>query len=255
MSKIIDYLEQLELSDIEAKLYLTLLETGPISVRDLAEAVAIKRTTTYLYIAKLIEKELIVKIVKGSHKMIAANDPKVSLEYLVKKKLENANTIESEFPDMLNIISTTLPQIKDVGEAEIKYYKGENAVQKIYEEALQANELRSYAKLEETGGIFADNVSFFNNAFKKNKKLKVKEILYNSPLSKEQAPQLLSKYVQYSYKFMPKELRLTSGDTLIYDGKVAIINYKNKVSSVVLHSSDYYNNSKELFEFIWKMLP
>ena len=45
MEKIVDYLKQLDLSDVEAKLYLTLLQTGPSSVRDLAQTIDIKRTT------------------------------------------------------------------------------------------------------------------------------------------------------------------------------------------------------------------
>ena len=34
--KIIDYLKQLELTDEEATIYLTLLQTGPVSVKSLA---------------------------------------------------------------------------------------------------------------------------------------------------------------------------------------------------------------------------
>ena len=252
---ILEYLEQLDLSDIEAKLYLTLLETGPISVRELAAKIDIKRTTAYLPIEQLIEKGLIMKVVKGSNKLIAANDPKDSLEHLVKMKVQTAQIIEQNLPNMLQSLTTSLPQVKEVDEAEIKYYKGITGVRKIYEDALNANELRSYVKLEETGGIFPDNVHLFNSAFQRNSNLKVKELIYNSPLSKEQAPQVLSKNKNYLYKFMPSEMRLTSGDTLIYDGKVAILTFKGKINGVVLQSSDYYNNSKELFDFIWKILP
>ena len=54
---------------------------------------------------------------------------------------------------------------------------------------------------------------------------------------------------------MPKNLKLSSEDILIYDGKVAIINYTGKITSMVLHSRDYYSNSAELFDFIWEILP
>ena len=68
MNKIlIDYLERLELTDIEAKLYTGLLESGEITVRELARKTGIGRTSAYPYIALLIEKGLIVKMVKGSH--------------------------------------------------------------------------------------------------------------------------------------------------------------------------------------------
>ncbi|HEX8965543.1 MAG TPA: helix-turn-helix domain-containing protein, partial [Patescibacteria group bacterium] len=59
MNQVLLYLEQLDLSESEAKLYMSLLQTGPISVRDLAIKVGIKRTTAYLYIDLLVEKGLV----------------------------------------------------------------------------------------------------------------------------------------------------------------------------------------------------
>ncbi len=253
MDKIVDYLKQLDLSDAEARLYLTLLKTGPTSIRDLAQTVDIKRTTAYFYIDQLVEKGLIMKIVKGSKKLVDANEPE-NLHYLVKQKLASAKAVQQNLSAILSDLKSTLPAQKELDTAEIKYYKGAQGIKKIYEEALKAKEVRSYVKLEETDGIFSDNITFFNQAFKKNADLIIREILYNSPLSKEQAPQLLSKNKRYFYKFMPPELNLTSGDVLIYDGKVAILNYKNTINGVVLQNNDYYNNSKELFDFIWKII-
>src|SRR6185437_9522325 len=93
MNTIIDYLKQLDLSDAEAKLYLTLIQTGPNNVRDLAQTVNIKRTTAYFYIDQLIEKGLIMKIIRGSKKLISANDPE-NLHYLVEKKLDSARIVK-----------------------------------------------------------------------------------------------------------------------------------------------------------------
>jgi len=257
MEKLVAYLKQLDLSDVEARLYLTLLKTGPISVRDLALTIEIKRTTTYFYIDQLIEKGLIMKLVRGSKKLVAANEPE-NLKTLIQKKLKSAQEVQQEFPNILKSLNTSLPKENNSHDADITYYQGMNNVKKIYEEAFKANEVCSYVRLtesDEAGKVFSDNISTFSEAFKKNPNLILREILYDSPLTKEQAPKLLSKSKKYSYKFMPKELQLSSEDILIYDGKVAIINYKGKVSSVVLNSWDYYKNSKELFEFIWKMLP
>ncbi len=254
-NNILEYLEQCELSEIEAKLYLALLETGPATIRDLAERINIKRTTGYFHIDLLIEKGLVMKLVKDSQKLVAVYPPEESLKNLVERNLQKAEQLNKNFPDIIQTIQTTLPQFKDVSDAEIRYYKGKNGVKKIYEEALKSNELRSYVKIVDTGGIFSNNVDLFNNAFKQNPNLTVKEILYDSPLAKEQAPQVLSKKNQYSYKFIPSDTKLSSEDILIYDGKVAIINYNSNISIIVLKSADYYRNSKELFDLIWEILP
>src|ERR1700734_1251596 len=100
MDKIVDYLKQLDLSDVEAKLYLTLLQTGPASVRDLAQTIDIKRTTAYFYIDQLVEKGLIMKLVKGSKKLVAANEPE-NLKILVEDKLESAKNVQQNFSTIL----------------------------------------------------------------------------------------------------------------------------------------------------------
>ena len=76
--KIIEYLKQLDLSEIEAELYLILLNKGPVSVRDLAEMSGIKRTTAYIYIDQLVDKGLVMKMVRESKRLVAANQPKAS---------------------------------------------------------------------------------------------------------------------------------------------------------------------------------
>jgi sugar-specific transcriptional regulator TrmB len=258
MKKIIDYLEQLDLSESEAKLYITLLETGSLSVRELANKIGMNRTTAYLYIDQLIEKGLIMKIVKGSRTQVAPNNPEESLRYLMEEKLQKAKTIQSEFPEVVQTINASLPKFQEVGQSEIKFYKGINAVKKIYEEAFNGNEIRSYVKVEEAPTLSSNNVNLFNSAFKKNKKLKMWEIIYESPHAQKKAEEIKSQSEKYFYKFMPSDLKwsITSEDIVIYDGKVAIINWgKGKVSSVILQSADYYNNSKELFDFIWRMIP
>jgi sugar-specific transcriptional regulator TrmB len=252
---IINYLEKLELSEFEVKLYLTILELGPKSVRELAHELEINRTTVYFYIDQLIEKELVMKVVKGLKTLIVLNEPRISLEALVAKKVQSVRDIQKDLHGITDRIVEKYVPFRDIGDAEIRHYKGKLGVKKIYEEALQANELRTYVLVAETGNIFPDNVKMFNTAFKQNPNLVVQEMLYDSPLATKDAEQLLAKNDGYSFKLMPKDLKLSSEDILIYDGTVAFINYKGNISSIVLKNIDNYRNAKELFDFIWKMLP
>lgn len=256
MRQISDYLEQLGLSDIETKIYLSLLKSGPVSVRDVAKATGINRTTTYLHIDQLVEKGLIIKLVKGAQKLIAANQAQECLQELVNKKIAEAKLAQQELPKVLTAITNSIPN-KSAENSELKFLKGKNALKKIYEEAFNAAEFRSYVRVEDAPVLSSDNPTFFSSAFKNNKKLKVWEIMYDSPASRRQAFKTLSLTNNYYYKFMPPELKwsLTSEDILMYDGKVVIVNYKDDISIVVLQSADYYNNSKEIFDFIWKILP
>src|SRR6266404_1145402 len=172
MDNIVDYLKQLDLSDAEAKLYLTLLKTGPTSVRDLAQTVDIKRTTAYFYIDQLVEKGLIMKLVKGSKKLVAANEPE-NLKILVEEKLKTANEVQQSFPDILKLLNTSLPKEDNPTDAEIKYYKGKNGVKKIYEEALKSKELSTYANFTQLSTVFPSNFDLFAVALKQNPSLRI----------------------------------------------------------------------------------
>lgn len=260
MDKILDYLKQLDLSDVEAKLYLTLLQNGPTSVRDLAMTIDIKRTTAYFYIDQLIEKGLIMKQVKNSKKLVAAEEPK-ALKTLVENKVTSAKKVQNNFKAILEEINTSLPQGKDNSEAEIKYSKGNQALRKVYEEALKGEELRVYANLTELESLFKANnflleYQVYEKALLKNKHLKIYEIVADTPGSIENFKlDQTVKTERYFYKHMPANVGLTAPGILMYNDNVAIINGKENFNVVVLHSTDYYINSIRLFDFLWKVLP
>ena len=260
MNKLIDYLEQLDLSEVEAKLYLTLLQTGPVSVRDLAVTTDMKRTTAYLYVDQLIEKGLAVKMVQSSKKLVAANPPD-SIQHLIEKKVASAKEVETAFPSILKSIQTTLPEVKDTNEPEILYSKGKVALKRVYDEALKCKELRVYANLAELENLFKANdflleYEVYDNALSNNKDLEIYEIVADTPGSIEKFK--LNQTVEtnrYHYKYMPADVGLTAPGILMYNNKVAIINGKENFSIVVLTNADYYINSIKLFDFIWKVLP
>jgi sugar-specific transcriptional regulator TrmB len=260
MENILNFLKQLDLSEIEAKLYLNLLKNGPMSVRDLAETVEIKRTTAYFYIDQLVEKGLVMKMVQGSKKLVCANPPE-SLQHLVDEKISSAKIMKESFPNILKTLKTALPINAETHEAEIQYFKGKNGVKKIYDDALNGSELRLYVNLAELERVLIVKTlnmdyDIFNQALRKNSKLKIYEIIVNAPDSVRQFKlEETAKEDRYRYKFTSKDIRLASPAILLYDDKVAIINSHGNINSIVLHNTDYYNNSKDLFDFMWKMLP
>ncbi|HSX08708.1 MAG TPA: helix-turn-helix domain-containing protein [Candidatus Saccharimonadales bacterium] len=257
MDKLVDYLKQLDLSEVEAKLYLTLLQTGPTSVRDLAATIEIKRTTAYFYIDQLVEKGLIMKLVKGSKKLVAATEPE-NLKVLVESKIASAKSVEKEFPSILNALHTSLPQEGNNTDAEIKYYKGKNGVIKIYEEALKSEKLRSFFNIELIKNSLPDNDLLFAQALENNKDIEIRELLQDTKLSREKVKSsrvFSTNNDRHIYKFLPNGINLSAADILIYDGKVGIVNVQSQFTGIVLKNKDFFNNLKELFDLVWKIVP
>lgn len=260
MKTLLNYLKELELTDLEATLYIMLLQTGPISVRALTEKIGMKRTTAYQHIESLITKGLIMKLVKGSQSLIAPTDPKEGLETLIEKKLESAKIIQEQFPSMTDLITSAFHQNKDIDQAEIRFYKGKYGISKIYQEAFKGSEFRLYVNLAELERLlfpndFGMDYSMFERAIAKNAELKISEIIVNDP--KALGKFNLNETAQtgkYQYKYMTKKIRLESPGILMYDNNVAIISSKGELNSIIVHNKDYYTYSKDLFDFIWESL-
>lgn len=254
MKTIIDYLKKLDLSETEARIYLALIENGPKRVRELAELVGLKRTTAYLYIDSLISRGLAAEDTKESGTVIIANPPQ-RLQYLVDQKYKTAKSLHLELPTVLKTIKTSFSQSKPTPEeTEIKYLKGINGVTSIYDEALKGKELRLYVTLSELANLFHVDPDRFENALKHNPQLKIYEIYGDSP-EKIKKFSYTAKSTRYFYKFLPADVDLTSPGILLYNNKVATIIGKGKLSAIILHNKDYYDNSIRLFDFIWKTLP
>lgn len=256
MKQILDYLKQLEFSELEAELYISLLKSGPTSVAELAEKTKINRTAAYSYINSLLKKGIIVKLSGVSNK-ISANSPG-HLQYLVEQKLNTARILQQKLPSIINALNTTFPKSEINHNSEIKYYKGKNGAKTIYKECLKAKELRSYYNASDIMNVFPENFQLFSDAFNHNPVIKMYELCENSPQAKREIELAYGKEnKRYFWKLLPPDIKLTSNDILIYDGKVSIINIKdeNSIEGITLSNRDYYNNSKQLFDLLWRFLP
>ena len=260
MKEIVTYLKHLNLSESESKLYLTLLRTGPISVRDLAVMTDIKRTTAYIYIEQLIDKGLVIKVVRGTQKQVAANSPE-NLESLVQQQVTSAKETFSQFSHVLSLITSTMPDKTEGEDMEITYIKGIAGIYNIYQEAMAGSEFRLHVNLALLKTLlYPNNVGLGYDLFEKgiraNKKLRIYEIISSTAEeSKDFTLEETHKKGRYYYKFMPPKAGLTSPAILLYKNKVVIINGKDVPHAYVLHHKDYYENSVKLFDFIWDVLP
>ena len=89
----------------------------------------------------------------------------------------------------------------------------------------------------------------------KNPKMTIKEIIYDIDAESVPSNQSRSFTRQYFYKYLPTSQQLSSEDILIFDGKIVIINLGDQRSTIVLQNNDLYNNFKEVFDFLWNVLP
>ena len=75
MEDLIEQLKNLNLTDKEARVYLSLLELGPSTPYKIAKRARLKRPTAYVIAEELVEKGLIIQVTGEKNKLYLARSP------------------------------------------------------------------------------------------------------------------------------------------------------------------------------------
>ncbi len=248
--------EEFELSQKEVTLYINLLKYGQLTIFELAKASEMNRSTTHVNVDSLIQKGLAAQLSKGrGSRRYIIPEPVEKLELLLKNKKAKLNAAENRFPDVmkkLRILKNTNHTNKNM---EIRRYRGINEVKLIYDEVLEAKEIRSYLNYQELIKVFPANTANFLETHRKRNEMLMWEIMENSVEAREYASKTHPD--RYYCKLTTQKLNLTSLDYILFDGKIAIIDLAKgiDVSGLVFENITFYENAKSIHKFIWQLLP
>lgn len=256
MNTILEYLQQLNFSKIEAKLYVLLLNYGPLTVAELAKKATINRTAAYPHITSLINKGFFLEIIRNGNKQLVASEPE-KLRSILSEQQAEVQARQAKLNYVLTSLNSLIPKQQTKDTSEIKYYKGKNAVKSVYLDCLKAKKIRAYYDPENLEEIFPENYGLFDTTIKQTPDMLVHELVQYTPQSMKDIERSHGTGGRHIYKFLPHDIKLTANDILIYDGKVAIVNIgdKDNVTAVVLKNKEYFNNSVQLFDLLWRLLP
>jgi predicted transcriptional regulator len=125
------FLEEIGLSEKEAKVYLALLSVDSNSIADIAEKTKVNRTTVYPVLESLQKKGLVSEIQEGKKVLYQAAPPERLETYVERQKV----VLEERSARLRDVI----PQMKSIqreqGERPIvKYFEGRDGAISAYEE-------------------------------------------------------------------------------------------------------------------------
>ena len=115
-------LKNLGMTQNEVEVYLTLIETGELSVNDIGSKSGLHRQVCYDALDRLLEKGFVSYIRKNNKKFFKALEPKKLIDYLDEKKDE----INSILPKLDSLFKT------ENQETEVELIKGRNVLRTIY---------------------------------------------------------------------------------------------------------------------------
>ena len=134
-------LQKFGLKEKEIKIYLTLLNSGPSSVRKISEEAGVNRGTSYDILKKLIEMGLASYYEKRSHQYFVPEDPAKIINILEEREkniIKTKKEILKTIPD-LQLLYSNITQ-----KPFVKFYEGYSGAREILKDVL-----KTVSKLED----------------------------------------------------------------------------------------------------------
>lgn len=238
--------EQLGLTPLEGKVYLTLLELGGGYVSTVARRSKIPRVNCYHILENLSKKALVSFATKDNIRYYSAEPPQ-KLVNMLEEKTEYAKSL---LPELLSITNALTLKPK------IKYFEGEEGVKHIFDSTLQASkEILGYSNLKALQEQFDPSFLSFYAKKKMEKGIKTRLI---SPSTE---PALKYRKNIYPKDFPDNLLEILfvnptefwfEHEISIYDNTVAILSLnENERIGIVIESPVYARSQSAIFNLAW----
>lgn len=239
----LEVLEELGLSESEAKVYLALIETGSTLAGPIIKKTGLHRGTTYQILQRLKEKGLVSSVIKGKKQYFEAVNPERLMDVLKEK--------QDKLSEILPTLKARLESSKE--KQEVTVYSGVKGIRSVMDKMLE--ELNPNGEYYDFGvsGLFRDIMREYWDIWqKKKKKYKIKSyVIFNRKL-KEENPNLLKDYYGEA-RFHPKEYSSIT-DTMIYRDTIILFIWTAKPPiAIVIKNEDNAESYKNQFKLMWKI--
>lgn len=230
-------LEQIGLTQNQAKVYLSLLKLGSATAQQIIKESGMHRSPVYDALNRLQEQGLICSVVKDFKQYFQAVSPKKLYSYLQDKK----QALDEAMPQ--------LEKIEGMKKEEINasIYKGKEGLKTIHSEMLK--EGKNIYVIGGKGLIFSELEYFIPNFEKERIKKKLKWIVL---CDKEKTTLHISKRELVEVKTLPKGCDSKSVIN-IFGNKVATVVWnENYPSAFMIDNKDIADSYRKWFNLLWK---
>jgi len=231
-------LQEIGLSNTEAKVYLALLELGSALAGEITKKSEVNRTNVYDALERLIEKGLATYVVSANRKVFEPVNPE-RLQEILKEREEKLNSLMPELK---------LKHKTSKAKEEATIFKGKKGIKSIFEDVLKdKNELFAYG----AEGRFGDMLPAYRKEWNKRiEKLKIKKNMIYS--EKVKIRKIREKLKLTSMRFLPKEYDFPS-TILIYGDKVITIVWTELPFGFMIKSKEAAKSNMNFFNILWKV--
>jgi len=234
-------LEEIGLTENEAKVYYAALNLGPTTILKIAKSAELKRTTCYSVIESLKRKGLMNIQIEGFKKKFLAEDPQ-KLEVMVEAKRKKLHMLLPEFSALYNL---------EGGEGVIKYYEGLEAIKGVYEGLIRdvkpGDDYLVLSNLDQW--INHDREHFMDFLYRRAKlPIKIRMLFMDTPLAHEWKN--MEKNFNSKVGILPPGRHLTT-NLVITPQRVFIHQVTPPLIGIAIENKSAIRMHKEMYEIIW----
>ncbi len=237
-------LQSFGFSEKEVDVYIALLELGKGTVSKISQQAGINRTTGYDILGYLVGKKLVSVSGKEPKQEYAAEPPTAITEYLKRRITETEGYIkqaEKILPEL-----TLLHTIEN--RPRIRFYEGTEGLEYVYEDTLTSSEpIRAYATVDDMHKALPN---YFPKYYKRraDKNISIRAIVPETPTSQERKIHDLDEKREIA--FVPADKYYFSPEINIYDNKVMIASWREKLG-IIIESEEIADAMKKIYELAW----
>jgi sugar-specific transcriptional regulator TrmB len=239
-------LQDLGLSEKEAKVYLAALEIGRATADQLAKHAKVLRPTTYVQLESLMKMGLMSTYEEGKKTYFAPESPELLRRLLARQRDE----VTAKERELAGFLPELLRQFEGAGERPVvRFFPGKEGVTTVREDILATKEkelsvifsyghlskiysqkeLSEYSDRREALGIRSTGIYTYKEYFG------------------QATPSSLTRR-----RFLPPEVLPMTINPVIYDDKTAILSLEGHLFGLIIQSSQIAASMKAIFNFLWE---
>ncbi|MDD5438059.1 MAG: helix-turn-helix domain-containing protein [Patescibacteria group bacterium] len=237
-------IQNLGLTEKEAKIYLALLQSGQSTAYQIAKKSGLKKPTTYVILDGLIERGAVRKILKTKAMQYKATDP-VELFVTARSRVQQAESV--------------LPELRALAKSDNKvvqatYYEGVSGIREMY------NFLMAEMKGKEYVGFYAHEkdtpkelANYWNDLNEELVRNKIKRRAV-TPIDETTKRYIESRAIPRELadiKGLPKNVYDSNISIEIFNQYTQIISHRYE-QGILIQNPDIANTLRMVFEIVWK---
>jgi HTH-type transcriptional regulator, sugar sensing transcriptional regulator len=248
-----DILKSLSFKTEEAKVYLLLLDTGPMKAGQLARKIGIPRASLYGFLERLQEKGIISLSLKDGVKVFAAEPPQ-KIRGILRQHIEELQSKEKDYVRLLPEITKNAPLKALV--PKFQYFEGVEGVQHVLKDMLLYDDMETQAYWPIKSMLEILSPAFFRYLNKE----RIKNNLYTRAIWPQNQVVEIKKYpylgvgedFKREIRTAPPEVDFSMG-YWIYQNKVAFLSSRKECFGFIVESRELAEMLLSQFELLWKI--